>query len=80
MLMIGMHNSAARIAMRGAAGNFAFFPNLMPGLPPRFYDVPHLEALGGRIRAAVNRPKQNRTEQCQISNARFRRTASNRPR
>lgn len=33
----------------GAAGNFAFFRNLMLGLLPQRYDVRHLEALGGRF-------------------------------
>jgi hypothetical protein len=37
----------------GAAGNFAFFRNLMLGLLPRLYDVRHLEALGGRFALRV---------------------------
>jgi hypothetical protein len=37
----------------GAAGKFAFFPNLMLGLLPRLYDVRHLEALGGRFALRV---------------------------
>ncbi|MDQ8731889.1 hypothetical protein [Bradyrhizobium sp. LHD-71] len=37
----------------GAAGNFAFFRNLMLGLLPRIYDVRHLETLGGRFALRV---------------------------
>jgi len=37
----------------GAAGNYAFFSNLMLGLLPRFYDVRHLETLGGRFALRV---------------------------
>ncbi|KRQ97741.1 hypothetical protein, partial [Bradyrhizobium valentinum] len=37
----------------GAAGNFAFFRNLMLGLLPQLYDVRHLEALGGRFALRV---------------------------
>jgi hypothetical protein len=37
----------------GAAGNFAFFRNLMLGSLPRFYDLRHLEALGGRFALRV---------------------------
>ena len=37
----------------GAAGNFAFFRNLMLGLLPQLYDFRHLEALGGRFALRV---------------------------
>ncbi|MGE7155990.1 hypothetical protein ACQKJ1_19890 [Methylorubrum rhodesianum] len=33
----------------GAAGRFAWFRTLMHGVVPRFYDVTHLERLGGRF-------------------------------
>jgi hypothetical protein len=48
LLLEGMWRNPA-----GAAGKFAFFPNLMLGLLPRIYDVRHLEALGGRFALRV---------------------------